>query len=274
VPSPTPAVAGEVPELLIGRITAPAPPLQPPDERQIQPGASVVHSNHVDIISINYSINLTVEDMDEAVAYLRMMGFEIESSNVSEWGSFFVLNVPVYQFEHAKFLAAALGEVSSEWEGRNDLTRQTNDLAVRYLARLEESRRLAALITRAERAEDILTLQRRISDVEHDRAWIRGSYNRNLEQAQGVSMSIILNPVSRPFYHIERSFSERVSGAFASSVNFTTGTFEGLLVFGASAVVPLGLIAGVSAIVYFVYKKSKRAKVTPPEGGHEHVENE
>jgi len=212
--------------------------------------------------------------MDEAVALLRMIGFEIESSSVSEWGSFFSLSVPVCQFEHAKYLIAELGEVISEREGRTDLTRQTNDLAVRYLARLEESRRLSSLIHRAERAEDILTLQWRISDVEHDRAWIRGSYNQNLERAQGVSVSINLNPESIPFYYVERTLSERVSGAFASSVNFTTATFEGLLVFAASAVVPLTLIGGVFAIVYFVYRKARRARDIEHEGGHDHEENQ
>ena len=232
---------------------------------------SIVHSDHTEVISRNHSITITVEDMDQAVLLLRMAGYEIEHSSISEFGSFLALNVPVHEFENARALATSLGEVNFEWEGRTDLTRETNDLAVRYLARLEESTRLASLIGRAERAEDIILLQGRISQIEHERARFRGSYNQNLVNAQSVSVSINLNPEGRPIYHAPRSFSERMGVAFTSSVNFTTATFEGVLVLVASSVVPLALIAVVGGAGYFVYKKVKARSVK--EGGHEHEED-
>ena len=235
-------------------------------------GSLDVHSAHEEVVSRNHSITITVEDMEQAVLLLRLAGYEIESSSISEFGSFLSLNVPVHEFETARDLAVSLGEVNFEWEGRTDLTRATNDLAVRYLARLEESTRLASLINRAERAEDIILLQGRISQIEHERARFRGSYNQNLVNAQSVSMSINLNPVGTPIYYAPQSFSERMGSAFTSSVNFTTATFEGVLVLAASSVVPLALIAAVGGVGYFVYKKVNARDLQ--RGGHKHEEDE
>ena len=262
----------DTPVLLVGRGVA-----EPIYGRQILPYAerinlSIVHSNHTEVISRNHSITITVEDMDQAVLLLRMAGYEIEHSSISEFGSFLALNVPVHEFEDARASVTSLGEVNFEWEGRTDLTRETNDLAVRYLARLDESTRLAALIGRAERAEDIILLQGRISQIEHERARFRGSYNQNLTNSQSISMSINLNPESRPIYHTPRSFSERMGDAFTSSVNFTTATFEGALVLVASSVVPLAFIALVGGVGYFVYKKVKTRGEY--KGGHGHEEDE
>ena len=275
------AYDSDVPALLAGRGVAEPQSERigtPVEERIVQPytesvNLGIVHSDHQEVISRNHSISIVVEDMDEAVLLLRMAGYEIEHSSISEFGSFLSINVPVHEFENARALAMSLGEVRHDWEERVDLTRATNDLAVRYLARLEESRRLSALIGRAERAEDIILLQSRISQVEHDRARFRGSYNQNLINAQSVSMSINLHPVSAPpIYHVQQSFSERMGSAFTSSVNFTTATFEGVLVFVASSVVPLAFIAAVSVAGYFVYKKIRARKTQ--KGGHEHEEAE
>ena len=250
---------------------------EPRHERPIQPYAEpinlgIVHSNHADVISRNHSITITIEDMEQAVLLLRMAGYEIEHSSISEFGSFLALNIPLHELENARALAASLGEVNFEWEGRTDLTRETNDLAVRYLARLEESTRLASLINRAERAEDIILLQGRISQIEHERARFRGSYNQNLLNSQSVSMSINLNPEGRPIYHAPQSFSERMGTAFTSSVNFTTAAFEGVLVLVASSVVPLALIGAIGGAGYFVYRKVKARNEY--KGGHGHEEDE
>jgi len=249
-------------------------PISPPADYNIARGNfNIVHSNHEEIISKHYTINLTVEDMDLAVLILRASGHEIEPSSISAYGSFMGLTVPEYEFENLQSLVMSLGEIDFEWGGRTDLTRETNDLAVRYLARLEESRRLASLIDRAERAEDILILQNRISQVEHDRARFRGTYNRNLVQSQSVSIAINLTPVGTPIYHAPQSFPERVSNAFTDSVNFTTTVFEGVLVLAASFIVPLGLLAAVCGIGYFSYRKIKKPIKIAQKGGTAHEES-
>jgi len=265
---PVPLTGRGVPELP-GRIGIDLSMRQP---HAVPVNLGIVHSDHTEVISRNHSINITVEDMDQAVLLLRIAGYEIESSSISEFGSFLAINIPMYEFENARALAMSLGEVNFEWEGRTDLTRETNDLAVRYLVRLEESTRLASLISRAERAEDIILLQGRISQVEHERASFRGSYNRNLVNAHSVSMSINLNPVGTPIYHAPQSFPERMSSAFTSSVNFTTATFEGVLVLVASSVVPLAFIGAVGGSGYFVYKKVKAREAH--KGGHEYEGDE
>jgi len=218
----------------------------------------VVHSNHTEIISRNYSISLTVQDMDTAVRILRTAGHEIESSHISPYSSFISLNVPAHEFENAKNLARSLGENAFEWESTTDLTHATNDWAIRYNARLEESRRLAALISQAESADDIILLQSRISQIEHDRAHFRGLYNQNLIQSRNFSVGIDLFPEGVPHTHFEPAFGERISTAFTGSVNFTTIVFEGLLVGISTAIIPLTLIAVIGAAVYFSYKKYKK----------------
>ena len=238
---------------------------------QTLPPRAGVHSDHMNIISRNYSINLTVEDMNLAVLTLRTAGHEIERSEISQHGSFIVLNVPAHEYVNAQILARSLGEIRTEWEGQTDLTHATNDLAIRYLTRLEESTRLASLIELAERAEDIILLQNRISQIEHERARLRGSYNQNLTRAGNFTVSISLTPVGTPVYTYPVAFPQRVSRAFTGSVNFTTALFEGVLVVLASTVVPLTLIAGTSAAGYFLYKKFKKPPAESTEqGGHEH----
>ena len=225
----------------------------PPDLAAGTRGA--VHSDHISVISRDASIIITVDDMDLAVRTMRMAGFEIESSNVSESFSSFTLRVPNIAYENIKILARSLGESTFEREHATDLTHATNELAIMYMARLEEGRRLTALITGAQRADDILLLQNRISQVERDKAIIRGSYNQNLDRSQNYILTINLHTEGSAPIHLERTFTERISGAFTGSVNFTTSFFEGTLVVISYTFLPLVLIAALGATGYFSFKK-------------------
>jgi len=184
-----------------------------------------------------------------------MAGFEIESSSVSENFASFTLRVPNMAYEHVRGLALSLGESTFENEFAADLTHATNELAIMYGARLEEGRRLTALIISAQRADDRLILQNRISQIEQDRARIRGSYNQNLERSQNYSFTISFHTEGNVPIYFERTFGERISDAFTGSVNFTTLFFEGILVMFSYTIVPLVLIAVLGAIGYFSFKK-------------------
>jgi len=216
---------------------------------------SGVHSYHSSLISRDASLSIMVDNMDLAVRAMRTAGFEIEHSSVSESFSSFTLRVPNFAYEHITTLARSLGETTFENEFAADLTHATNELAIMYSARLEEGRRLTELIISAQRADDILLLQNRISQVERDRAFIRGSYNQNIDRGQNYSLTVNFNTEMVAPIHFERTFGERISGAFTGSVNFTTLFFEGTLVAFSYALIPLVLISALGAVGWFSYKK-------------------
>ena len=216
-----------------------------------------VHAGHDNLISRTTSISITVDDIDFAVTALRLAGYEIESSDISSlWGfGHLMLRIPAFWHGWAMQHISSLGEVTFEMEQASDLTHATNELAIRYLAARQESQRLSALITRAERAEDIILLQNRISRIERERARLRGAYNQNLGSVQNFSVNINLNAQTVTPVYLQRSFSERLGDGFTGSLNFTTMFFEGILVFFSYALVPLALVFALGGIGYVSVRK-------------------
>lgn len=224
---------------------------------EIIPASAGVHADHDHLIAKTFSITITVDDIGSAVTALRRAGYEIESSDISpQWGwGHLALAVPYMFHELAIDQMKTLGETTFEMENAGDLTHATNELAIVYAARSLEAERLTALIRRAERAEDILLLQERISSIERERASLRGSYNQNIESAHNVIVYINLNTEFVTPMRLQRSFSERLGGAFTGSVNFTTVFFEGILVFFSYALVPIVLVSALGGLGYFSFRK-------------------
>jgi len=216
-----------------------------------------VHSNHSDLIARTTSISLRADDINTVVSAIRQAGYEIESSDISPlWGfGHLSLRVPAYFQDMVIEYIKSLGKTTFERENAVDLTHETNELALMYFTRREESQRLSALINTAERAEDILLLQSRISQIERERARIRGSYNLNINNVHNTTVILDIYIDVPAHMQPEQSFAQRMGTAFTGSINISAMFFEGILVFLSHAFLPFIIIAVLVAVAYKVYKK-------------------
>lgn len=223
----------------------------------------------------NANISLETTDFENTADSVEVIianyGGFIENSNrwmftmdgEDFWIADYTLRVPVNYFDTVNRLLMALGRVINFGSSSEDITRQFQDMESRLNIRLEEERRLLAMIENAGSLEDLINLEARLADLRITIESLRRSMTDMDHLAAFSTIHLILHEVSEDGGIIPtwEGFDNRLISAFVSSIAFTASLIEGFAVLIAYIILPLALLAVPVSIVLLVMKRIRSKRI-------------
>lgn len=168
-----------------------------------------------------------------------------DSSRGDIWRATYVLRVPVAQFDWVSAQITHLGTVTHQHLSSRDVTAQFYDAQRRLALREQEYIRLTYMREHATDLEELLDLERRISQV-------RLAMERYGRQAQDIDQAAafstlwvrLYEPYQAPVpFGVDDGFGTRFVQGLGQSVGFTVNVLQWMVLVLASLVVPLTALA-------------------------------
>ena len=231
---------------------------------------------------IIYTADLTMETVtfDQTIASLeaavREYGGFTQDSSVSgdtSYGSdgsvrlinryaYYTVRIPSAKLDAFLAQTGSLGNVIFSNKSATNVTSAYTDLATRKASLEVEEARLLELIAQAEKIEDLIVLEDKLSEVRYEIESIEGSLRSYDRQIAYSTVTMTITEVRG--YHdaspVTRTFGERLSDAFGTGWdNFVEG-LENFAVGMAEAIIPLALLAVIVVVIIVIVKKHKKKK--------------
>ena len=226
----------------------------------------------------NVDLSLETREFDKAVADLNdlvaRLGGYIEYSDISgrsldykgdfyRRNAHFVARIPAEKLGEATGTIEEICNVTSRSESVNDITDAYYDVDGRLRTLRIEEERLLALLEKAEKLEDMLTIESHLSEIRYQIEKLTGQLNRYDNQVNYSTVSMYLQEVVE---YTEKtpepiSFGQRIGRSFKNSLSFIGDFGEGLLLTLVS-VLPFLLVYGSAAavVVFLVIKLVRRIR--------------
>jgi len=164
------------------------------------------------------------------------------------WVANYTIRIPVTYFDMVNRDLMSLADVIDFNSSSEDVTMHFADMESRLSIRLEEERRILAMIENAEDIEDLIRLERRLGDL---RIRIE-SYRRQMtqidHQASFSTITLTVMEVSEEEEVIAyaETFGDRMANAFGASVDVGLWMIETIAMGFAFVAVPLSVVAVLS----------------------------
>jgi len=220
------------------------------------------------------NIEMDTEDFGEVVDGLRQLapavGGYIESEMLSaQIGRMFtiVLRVPVAYFYDVLYDIGNLADIRVMNQRAEDVTDQFYDLIGSLELRRIEEDRLLALIEEAVNIHELLALEQRLSNTRLNIDLYLSQLNNLAGRVAFSTITINLFDISEVERYVpaEATIRQRISGAFGDSVEGTTQAFQNIIVFFASAIIPIILLVLLGLVIYKTVKavvRTRKSRIT------------
>lgn len=184
------------------------------------------------------------------------------------WQAEFVIRVPVDRFDAVNEIITDLGQVTRFVTNSEDVTMLFLDLQSRLAIRVEEERRVEAMRDAAANLQDLLALERQLSDLRI----VVDRYRRRMTEIDRLASFSTIRVSIREAEEDEEyapyitayppnDFGTRIISAFDTSVNFSVFIFEIFAVIVATLILPLSLLAVPVFGGFKIYKKLQRSNM-------------
>jgi hypothetical protein len=227
-------------------------------------------------------ITVQVGDVGVAVGQVRAMAVELSGYvGDSRLGgqdepATLTLRIPANRFEEAlQRLRDMDGEVKVEATGEEDVTSSIVDLEARIRNLQASEQQYRALVERAEKVDDILSVQSRLDEV---RGQIE-QHRAQLEQLSGLAalstLTVTLVPVSRPIEVAAEGWDPGATAGSALGALVSAGQqLTDVLIWLSIVGLPLALVIGVVVVVAARLGPTFRRRLGPvPAGEEQHPGN-
>lgn len=210
----------------------------------------------------------TVQSLTELT---ERMGGYFESNSVQKrsggrWADFTV-RIPAQQYQ--TFLEQAGGLCHEIWRSaqQDDISQQYYDTQGRLKTQQIKLERLQALLAKAEKMEDIITIESAISETEQSIDDLSGTMRYYDGQVDYATVSITLNEVYKlsNVEEVPDSFAARIARAFGSGWDSFTGGMENLAVGLAYSWMWIVAAAAVGTVVFRVVRRRRGGWKKPGE---------
>ena len=183
----------------------------------------------------NGSIQLETLEFDEGLGSIKQLveklGGYIESSDISGTSlrypgdysqryASFTARIPADKLNEATFQLGQLFNVLSQNESSSDITDTYYDTEGRLKSLRIQEERLLELLSKAEKLEDLITLESALADVRYQIESLTSQLNRYDNLVNYCTLSIYLQEVVKPtdIKPLPRTLGEKVAEAFAESL--------------------------------------------------------
>jgi len=171
----------------------------------------------------------------------------------------FTLRVPVDHYDSVRNQIFTLGKITTDSENAQNLTNEYFDTEARLKAKEKEETRLLELILKAEKIDELILLEERLSNV---RAEIERHQSRINTIDRTTAYSTIYVELTEAFSAeiepVSENFGSKIKNVFINSINGVKTFFEYCAIFIAGAIVPLLILAAVFVVVIVIVKKSRK----------------
>ena len=218
------------------------------------------------------NMDLETKDFDTAFAQITdavsRSGGYIESQNISgqsmrnkdryyERSANINARIPAEKLDEITGTIGGICNVTSHWEGIDDITDSYFDVEARLNTMRLQEERLLDILSKAESLEDIITLEAKLSDVRYEIESLTARIRRMDSQVAYSYLNLNLREVVeyQNVASAPKTFGERISDAFVRSGNRLRNFFEGAVIFAIEDL-PLMLIRIVifAVIVVVAYR--------------------
>lgn len=237
----------------------------------------------------NVDLSLETREFDKAVeeinALVSRLGGYIEYSDISgrsldyrgdyyRRSANFVARIPAEKLGEATGSIEEICNVTSRSESVNDITDTYYDVDGRLRTLRVEEERLLALLEKAEKLEDMLTIESHLSNVRYQIESLTGQLNRYDSQVNYSTVSMYLQEVVE---YTEKQvepigFGQRIGQSFKNSLSFIAEFGEGLVITLVTVLPFLLVYGGIAAVVVVIVikavrrgRRSKKAKAAQAE---------
>ena len=253
-------------------------PMEKPSVEESYNYASNTNGSVVQGRKIIYSSSFSVEtkeyekSVEKLKALVDEMGAWFENSNSygtkenSNRYSYYTIRVPVANYNAFLSRRETIGVITSSSENNRDVTEQYTDVEARLeSARLREERVLK-ILENADRLDDVLALERELSDIRYEIESYTGSLRKYDSQVEYATLSVNISEVAvyTPPALKVLTFSERLSKAFSSGIDDVKDNFEDFVVAMTynfvSVIIFLIVVIVVAVVVIKKVKKTRKNK--------------
>lgn len=225
----------------------------------------------------NATLSIETVEFDKAVETLKASLNEykgyMQSSNISHPGvgsdnyktyrnADFVVRIPKESFQDFLKSAETMGVITNENTGSEDITKQYYDTETRLKVYEAQEARYLELLNEAKTMEDILTIEKQLTEVRYNIEYLAGYKNQMNDLVDYGTVNISLHEVDEPTKAIDnpKNFGGKIVNAFANSLKSLKNVGTSLILI-IVAVIPYAVILGVfSWIAFYVYKKINKNK--------------
>lgn len=226
------------------------------------------------------SFNLETKDYDKSVLKLEALcsefGAWFENSNsrgTAEYAnrySYYTIRVPVENYQAFISEQSSVGVVISSSENNRDVTEQYTDIEARLASATLREERVLKILENADRLDDVLALERELSDIRYEIESYTGSLRKYDSLVSYATVTVSLSEVATitPTPPATLTFGERLAKGFKSGVeNFVDGLEDFAVAFSYNfigTIIWIVIIIVVVIVVRSKIKKHRAKKITPP----------
>ena len=234
-------------------------------------GISVARQQEVKIIR-TANLNLATITFEQAESALREQttnaGGYVEA--VSQYGDgtpehlrslILTLRIPSEKLDAFLTGASGIGRVTSRSESAVDMTVQYSDSALRLATQKGKMERLQALLLKAETVSDLLEIETEISNTQYMLDSLETSLRGIDRQVEHSAVTVILSEESPADSAAAEgvSLGQRISGAFAASLQRTARFFQNMLVFLVLAAPMIALLVVAGGLMWLVRRRKSHS---------------
>lgn len=202
------------------------------------------------------TINRINAKIDEVGGYVQSSQISGRSYNdKGNRNSYIVARIPSEKLQQFLDASESFGNITNKSENVEDVTMQYTDTESRKKSLQIEFDRLLALIDRAEKLEDIIKLEERLSQVRYQMDSLTAQLKVLENQVSYSTISLEVSEVKLLTSSEKNGLLERIRSGFMNSIYSLFTSLENLIIGFAVAVPYLIILAVIIVLVFWINKK-------------------
>lgn len=220
----------------------------------------------VETVEFDKSIDTLKKILDEYKGYMQSSNINhpgVGSNNYKTYrNADLAIKVPKDNFQNFLKAVEKIGVITNENTSSEDITKQYYDTETRLKVYEAQEARYLELLNEAKTMEDILTIEKQLTEVRYNIEYLTGYKNEMKDLVDYGTVSIYLHEVDEPtkIINAPKNFGDKIVNAFATSLKSLkyVGTSFILIIV---SIIPYAVIFGILGwIAFYVYKKVKKNK--------------
>ena len=225
----------------------------------------------------NANLSIETVEFDKAVDTLKTSleqcdGY-MQSSNINHPGvgsnnyktyrnADFVVRVPKESFQDFLRSAETMGVITNANSSSEDITKQYYDTETRLKVYEAQEARYLELLNEAKTMEDILTIEKQLTEVRYNIEYLTGYKNQMNDLVDYGTINISLYEVDEPTKLVDnpKNFGDKIVNAFATSLKSLKYVGTSLILIIVSIIPYAVILSIIGWIIFYVYKKTNKNK--------------
>lgn len=218
----------------------------------------------IEVIDFDKALEIMKDNVEINNGYMQSSNINHPSIGSNNYRTYrrgeFVIRIPKENFQSFLNAADNIGVITNESTSSEDITKQYYDTETRLKVYEAQETRYLDLLKEAETMEDILTIEKQLTEVRYNIEYLTGYKNEMKDLVDYGTISIYIQEVDEPTKVIEtpKNLGDKIINTFLgslSSLKYTATTILLIII----AFIPYGIIFGIIGyIALYLYRRIKK----------------